>query len=291
LARLTERTMGDHFVSRPEDAGDERPLALDSYRGKIRAAYDDPLFLQAIRRPEELWSHPGGQILADKRNRLGIFRLPLSGGPFKDIVVKEFSSRGVDRLKSLFLPSKAAKAWRGAMALKRRGLETASPVAYFEKRRAGFVERSFFLAERVDEAVEIRDLFRSLSLLELDGLLSPLASYLSLCHQKGVLHRDLSDGNILVKRDEKGNFVFYLLDTNRIRLHRKISRLARVKNLIRLGIPASLQKPFLKKYFGENPLGTSSWVWYRISKSVYTGHVGLKRKLRLRQLARKLGVQ
>jgi serine/threonine protein kinase len=283
--------MDDHFVSRPEDAGDERPLGLGSYRGKVRAAYDDPVFLEAIRRPEELWSHPGARILATKRNRLGIFRLPLSGGPSKDIVVKEFSSRGVNRLKSLFLPSKAAKAWRGAMALEQRGLKTASAVAYFEKRRQGFVEQSFFLAERIDEAVEIRDLFRSLSLLELDGLLSALAGYLSLCHQKSVLHRDLSDGNVLVKRDEKGDFVFYLLDTNRVCLHRKISRPARVKNLIRLGIPAPLQRPFLKKYFGENPLGTASWVWYRISKSVYTGYVGLKKKLRLRQLARKLGVQ
>ncbi len=283
--------MSDHIEAASKEAGDGRPLALGSYKGKILAAYDEPRFLQVIKQPEELWSHPGVEILANKRNRLGVFRFSLSGGQFKDIVVKEFSSRGVNKLKSLILPSKAARAWRGALALKQRGLETASPVAYLEKRKAGFVERSFFLAERIDEAVEIRELFRRLSPPDLDPLLSSLASCLSHCHQRGILHPDLSDGNILVKRDERGNFIFYLLDTNRIRVREKISSFARVKNLIRLGIPSAFQKPFLKNYFGESPLRTSFWRWYKMNKAIYSGYVELKRKLRLRQIARKLGVQ
>jgi hypothetical protein len=94
-----------------------------------------------------------------------------------------------------------------------------------------------------------------------------------------------------VKRDETGNFTFYLLDTNRIRVRKKIGVSSRVKNLIRLGIPPSLQKPFLKKYFGERPLRITSWVWYKMNKAVYSGYVNLKKKLRLRRLARKLGVQ
>jgi serine/threonine protein kinase len=285
------QVMGDHFVTESEQAGDERPLALGTYRGMIQAAYDDPVFLQAIQQPEELWGHPGVEVLADKRNRLGIFRFPLSGGEIKNIVVKEYFSRGINKLKSLFLPSKAARAWRGALALKQRGLETAAPVAYFEKRTAGFVARSFFLAERIDGVEEIRQPFRRLNPLDLAPLLAALARHLWLCHERGILHRDLSDGNILLKRDEAGNFVFYLLDTNRIRLRKKIGGFHRVKNLIRLGIPPSLQKPFLKNYFGQKPLGMSCWVWYRMNKAVYTGYVTLKRTLRLRQLARKLGVQ
>ncbi len=84
---------------------------------------------------------------------------------------------------------------------------------------------------------------------------------------------------------------FYLLDTNRIRLKRKISKLTRVKNLIRLGIPPSAQKPFLEYYLGRKLGRHFLWVWYKIDKSVYAGYVKLKRALRLRQLARKLGVQ
>lgn len=283
--------MNERFKNEPKEAGGERPLALEGYKGMIQASYNDPLLLQALRRADGLWSYPGVEILADKRNRLGVFRFPFSSGQIKDIVVKEYSSRGVTKLKSPFLPSKAARAWCGALALKQRGLETALPVAYFEKRKSGFVCGSFFLSEKIEGAEEIRALFRRFALADLGPLLSSLARHVSLCHDAGILHRDLSDGNILVKKDEEKNFVFYLLDTNRIRLRRKISRLARVKNLIRLGIPPSAQKPFLEHYFGEKPPGLPFWVWYRINKAVYTGSVKLKRMLRLRQLARKLGVQ
>jgi hypothetical protein len=33
------------------------------------------------------------------------------------------------------------------------------------------------------------------------------------------------------------------------------------------------------------------WTWYRMNKAVFTGYVGLKKKLRLRELARKLRIQ
>jgi len=283
--------MNDRFKNEPKEAGGQRPLAFEGYKGMIQASYDDPLLRQALGRADGLWSYPGVEILADKRNRLGVFRFAFSSGQVKDIVVKEYSSRGVIKLKSPFLPSKAARAWRGALALRAKGLGTASPVAYFEKRKSGFVSSSFFLSEKIEDAEEIRTLFRRYTGPDLDSLLSSLARHLSLCHDAGILHRDLSDGNVLVKKDEGKYFVFYLLDTNRIRLKRKISRLARVKNLIRLGIPPTAQKPFLGCYFEGKAPGQLLWVWYKINKAVYTGYVKLKRALRLRQLARKLGVQ
>ncbi len=271
--------------------GRERRIDLGPYGGMIEADYDDPVLLQAISRPEELWEWPGVEILNDKRNRVGILRIPLSSGRSADIVVKEFLSRGANKWKSLFMPSKAAKAWRGALALKERGMDTAAPIAYFERRKRGFVEKCFFLAERVDGAGEIRPLFRSLPPGEMEALLSSLGGYLSLCHERGILHRDLSDGNILVKKDSAGRVRFYLLDTNRVRVRRKIGRLLRVKNLIRLGVPASYQRFFLEEYFRPQPLEKKDWLWYRMNKSIFTGYIALKKKLRLRQLARRLRIQ
>ncbi len=270
---------------------DQRLLSFGEYRGMISASYDDSLFLEAIWDPEEIWGRPGAEILLDKRNRVGVLPLRLSVGQVRDIVVKEFSCRGVNKLKSFILPSKAARAWRGALALKKRGLETAAPVAYLEKRKRGTVEKSFFFAERINGAVEIRELFRNLSPPELSGLLSALAARLSLWHTAGILHRDLSDGNILVKQGPAGEAVFYLLDTNRIRVRRRISGPARAKNLIRLGVPSSLQKAFLKDYLAPGQLGAGFWLWYRMNKTVYTAYVAIKRRLRLRQIARRLGVQ
>jgi serine/threonine protein kinase len=175
--------------------------------------------------------------------------------------------------------------------LEERGLGTASPAAFLEKRKHGLVERSYFFAARIDDAEEIRGLFRSLPGTELEPLLSKLAAFLSRCHDCGILHRDLSDGNVLVKKDDSGRTLFYLLDTNRIRVREKLQGFNRSKNLIRLGVPAAFQKYFLRRYFGEKPLRNAHWFWYKMNKAVFSGYVGLKKKLRLRQIARFLRIQ
>jgi len=264
---------------------------LGPYRGMIASAYDDPAFFRAISPPPEIWSRPGVEVLNDKRNRVGILRLHPAAGAGADIVIKEFSSRGVNGLKSIVLPSKAAKAWRGALALRQRGLATAAPVAYLEKRRHGRAESSFFLAERIADAEEIRHLFRRSSPEDLRTLLISLARHLSVCHDRGILHRDLSDGNVLVRKEPDGTMTFFFLDTNRVRVRKKICGLARAKNLIRLGVPAAYQEVFLREYFHPRQLPKTAWLWYKINKTVFSGYIGLKKKLRLRRIARKLGIQ
>jgi serine/threonine protein kinase len=266
-------------------------LDLGSYRGELSPEYDDPLFIEAISHPEELWTRPGIESLLDRRNRVGSVRILFSSGLFRDIVVKEFSSRGIARLKSLFQDSKAERAWGGALALEERRLGTASPAGYLEKRKRGFVDRSFFFAARVDGAEEIRGLFRSLQAAELGPLLSALAAFLSQCHDRGILHRDLSDGNVLVKKDDSGGILFYLLDTNRIRLRKRLGGFRRSKNLIRLGVPPEFQRHFLRAYFGDQPLPKAYWFWYRINKAVFANTMRLKKRLRLRQIARFLRIQ
>jgi serine/threonine protein kinase len=273
--------------------GKEKTRRLDfgSYRGEVAAEFDDPLFIAAISRPEEIWSRPDAETLLDKRNRVGAVRIPMSSGLSRDIVVKEFPSRGLVRLKSFIQPSKGSRAWQGALALKRRGLETPSPAAYLEKRTHGLAERSFFFASRVHGAEEIRGLLRSLPAVELESLLSGLGRFLSRCHDGGILHRDLSDGNILVKGEDPGGPLFYLLDTNRIRIRRKLGRFRRAKNLIRLGVPSGFQKYFLRACLRDKPPGKALWLWYKLNKSFFAGYVGFKKKLRLRQIARFLRIQ
>ena len=266
-------------------------LAVPSYKGRIQEVYNTTDFIQAISDCQKLLSDPESEILLDSRNRIGAVSLPLSGQKKMDVVIKEFRTRGVDKLKSLFLPSKAFRAWRGGMALAEKGIDTPHPVAYLEKRKMLFLSQSFFLTERINGVQEIRYLFLGLPPKELQEALVSLGQYLSNCHKKGILHRDLSDGNILVKKEESGEFRFYLIDTNRIRIKERIKPLKRIKNLIRLGVPPGLQRYFLDQYSGKGRIKGFHWFWYRFNKKVYANYVELKKKLRLRQLARKLKIQ
>ncbi len=267
-----------------------RSLSLPPFSGRIQADYDDPVLLSSIQDCELLLGKPETELLLESRNRVGALRLPLQNGKNVEVVIKEFRPSGLQKLKYMFLASKALKSWQGASALVERGIETPFPIAYLEKRKRGFLEKSFFLAERIADSREIRYLFRELLEPELSELLVALSRYLSACHKQGFLHRDLSDGNILVKKDEKGEFHFYLIDTNRIRLYSKIGISRGVKNLVRLGVPAPFQYFFLSEYLGGAPPSRFLWLWYRVNKKRYSFYVEFKKKLRLRQLARKLRI-
>lgn len=268
-----------------------RELSLPPFRGRIDPAWDTPLVQNALRAPGLLLQDPGACILLKSRNTVATVSLPLAPGKTAAAVLKEFGLRGVNRLKSLVLASKARKAWRGAAALVERKVNTPPPIAYLESRKRGVVDKSYFLAGFVEGAREIRFLWRELDGQALDRLLRDAAAFLADAHDRGVLHKDLSDGNILVKTDPRGGRVFYLLDTNRVRTRKHVGGPARMKNLIRLGIPPDQQDRFLGYYARGKALPKILRRWYKFQKAWYTGRVNLKKKLRLKQLARKLGIQ
>jgi serine/threonine protein kinase len=267
------------------------PFSIASFKGWIHPYYNHPHLVQSLRDCHSLFEQPGSKILMDKRNRIGVVRLPFQDGQRIEVVIKEFEPHGIDKLKSYFLPSKAFKAWCGAASLVARQIETPCPIAYLEQKKKGFLHQSFFLAEEISGVEEIRSLFRGLPPLELRNLLASLARHLLNCHQKGILHRDLSDGNVLVKKDQHGDYIFYLVDTNRIRERNKIGLLKRVKNLVRLGIPPADQDFFLEQYLVNSLHKKLPKLWYRWNKKAFASYIGLKKKLRLRQLSRILRIQ
>ena len=266
-------------------------LSLPPFRGRIDRAWNTASVLQALRACRRMLDRPGTKVLLQSRNTVALVGLSLEPGREQPVVLKEFGLRGVNKLKSLVLPSKAAKAWRGASALVERGIDTPPPIAYLESRKRGFVDRSYFLAGPIDDAREVRFLFRELQGEALDALLRDLGAFLSGCHDRGIIHQDLSDGNILVKRGNRGQSLFFLLDTNRVRTRKRVGPLARMKNLVRLGVPPDKRAFFLEQYAQGKPLPKTLVRWYNFHKALYAGRVSLKKRLRLKKLAGKLGIQ
>ncbi|MBE0460713.1 MAG: phosphotransferase, partial [Candidatus Aminicenantes bacterium] len=267
------------------------PLVLPPFKGRVHPKYNCPEFLNAISDCQALFNEPSCRILLEGRNRVASVQIPVGENKSAEIVIKEFRVQGINALKSLFLPSKAKKAWRGSMELIERELATPHPAAYLEKRKGRMIDQSFYLSEWVEDVKEIRLLFRQLPHEELKELLAALAAHLFFSHQKGILHRDLSDGNVLAKKSKTGKYVFYLVDTNRIKIKQKISPLSRMKNLIRFGVPPSYQRFFLEQYLRVKPAPKFLWFWYKINKNTYTMYIKTKKMLRLKQIARKLKIQ
>lgn len=258
-----------------------KPLELESFRGRINTDFYQPDFIKKISKFDQLLQETSHQVLFADRNRIRVIPFPLPEGKTVDIAVKEFFPRGLNRLKTIFLASKAWKAWRGGVVLMEKDILTPVPVAYLEKRKFFFIDESCYLTVLVKEVEEIRQLFRRLSPEKLSTLLRALALHLRRCHKEGILHRDLSDGNILVKKDVQDGHIFFLIDTNRIRFKKKLNILQRIKNIVRLGVPREFQKYFLKEYTKTDVVKKWAWFWYRFSKQAYTWRINLKKRLNL----------
>ncbi len=255
------------------------PLKLESFKGRINPEFCQPDFMKKLKRIESILEEDSHRILMNGRNRIRLVSFPCPEGQHEDIVVKEFITKGLNRVKTIFMPSKARKAWWGGVALVEKNLPTPLPVAYLEKCRSPFIEESIYFSVLEKGGEEIRFLFRRLVPEDLESLVRSLAGHLRGCHEKGILHRDLSDGNILVKKNARGEYEFFLVDTNRIRVKKRLGVLKRIKNLTRLGIPDSFQRHFLAEYFFSEKPKKWAWVWYRLSKKAYTWHVGLKKRI------------
>jgi hypothetical protein len=267
-------------------------LSLPRYRGEIADVYAGPETVAALSDIRSLLAGPGAEVLFEGRNTVVAIPLPRGPGRAANVVIKDFHSRGVNQFKTLVRASKAARAWRGARALVDAKFETPFPVAFLERRHRGFVAESYFVAERVRGAREIRELFQTLSSEKLEPVLSALARELAAVHARGILHRDLSDGNILVLED-RGAPRFLFLDTNRVRVLRTVGPMTRARNLVRLGIPPALRHAFLERYAEARgrPLRKSFVFWYNVSKATFTAWARLKKTLRLRKISRTLKIQ
>lgn len=264
---------------RAKDFGN--PLDFPFYKGRINPDFQWPDFLEKLSQFNSLLQGSPHQILLDGRNRISVVPFPMTKGKTIDIVVKEFFARGLNRVKTILLPSKAKKAWWGSLALMMRKIPTPIPVAYLENKNTLFIKESGYLSVLEKDVEEIRYLFLRLCKTELSPLVQALARHLQRCHDKGILHRDLSDGNILVRKEAPDKQTFFLIDTNRIRVKRWIGILRRIKNLSRLGIPPIFQRPFLEEYIGLDRLKKWMWFWYRTCKKTYSCRISIKRRLHL----------
>lgn len=277
------------FCGEKRDRGTE--ISSAGYSGRVHPRFNSASLQDILFQGDNLLDMPGVRILASSRNRIGEIRLPDPEGVLIPYILKEFRPRGIDKLKSALIRSKAEKAWRGSWSLVEAGVDTALPIAYLENRSGLFLDHALFFALSVAEAPELRSLFHSNQEESLESLITQLGAFVRGCHGQGILHRDLSDGNVLVQEEGPLKYHFVLLDTNRIRIKKNVGHIRGIKNLIRLGVPGKYQRMFLTAYLEPHPLSLGPWLWYRSIKSLFSGYMTFKSKLRIRDIVRKLRIQ
>ena len=150
-----------------------------------------------------------------------------------DIIVKRYKvPHLINRIAyTFFRPSKAKRAYEYALKLLELGVNTPAPIAYIEQKSLGLLNHGYFISIYEKDYTDIRPLMTGVQTN--DALLQELAIYIAEFHNKGVLHFDMSPGNILYKEVDH-HFQFSLIDINRMQFLPKISDEKRFKSFKQL---------------------------------------------------------
>ena len=165
-----------------------------------------------------LYQH--GQVIYKRRNELRV--LTYQG---KDYVVKQFAVPNfINRLVYGWLrKSKAQRSFEYARLLLNKGIDSPRPVAWQTERNLLCMGRSYFVSEKSRCPYTYSDLIGLENKDNTKGLKDLEAHYLRLIaqmvarlHDEGMVHQDLSRGNILFGDGDRVE----LIDLNRIRFRK-----------------------------------------------------------------------
>jgi len=235
------------------------------WRGWIAEPFTRPELERFVADPPALFALPEARLIKASRNRLTRVR-PAGGAERFAWVVKEFSNRRpLAFLQNAWRTSKALKGWEKARALLARGLPTPQPRLALERRGPlGLLVTSVLVVDDLGEAVQIRQVFKDLRAafrcgetaflsphgdrIDRAAFLESLAGLVRRMHDAGVLHRDLSGGNILICFAPGGRWTFSLVDINRARITPALAPEERLLDLERVNVAPEDRALFFAAY-------------------------------------------
>lgn len=233
LAGLPDMTV----LNIPAEQRQYLPFNDSNWRGALAVNdgqnLDDTL---AALLPEALETAPVDHLIRDKRNKVWNITTPTNG----TLTIKLNRAVGGKRLSYRFLPSKGKRHWDNAAAMLRAGINTPQPVAYFERHKLSGIEPNYYVTEFLPGAFSSRDVFTSINNGEADFrgmsheyLLETIGNFVCRMHDAGIIHRDLSSGNILLTQ-EGDTATPYLIDIGRAKLKKTLNLRERLIDIMRI---------------------------------------------------------
>jgi hypothetical protein len=257
-----------------------------------RDAAEAAMLLQRIH-PERIGAPPADSTLRHARNAIWTVADPRTEGA-KLVIKQPVKMHLHKKLLDRFKPAKGLRSWNGTCELLRRGIDAAPPVAWFEKRGDTSLTQNYYICEYVPAEFSARELVSAFSrgdatfegVSEVDAY-QQLCRYLLTMHGRGIFFRDLSGGNILLRKQEDGGFAFSLIDTGRIHVFRgalslrqRFADLARICNKLHW----EGREKFLQIYLAA--LGKKLCWWHRLPFLSYDIKVAAKRRIGRKALKR-----
>lgn len=181
------------------------------------------------------------RVLQNERNEIRVINYQN-----EDYVVKAFRVPNlVNRIAyRYFRPSKAKRSYEYSIKIGEQYCPEA--IAYIEEIKSGLLNKSYYISRLFDADFEIRALLFDECFENRKQILEEFAAFTHALHEKDILHRDYSPGNILVKKIAK-NYVFRIVDINRMQF--KVLTLEdRLSNFARLSVDDKTMEIIITQY-------------------------------------------
>ncbi len=166
-----------------------------------------------------------------KRNSIKLFELEGKTINVKSFKVPSFYNKIVYKF---FRKSKARRSYEYANRLLKYGIGTPQPIAFAENFSLIGLNKSYYISEHLESDLTFRELVENPDYPDHENILRQFIRFSYNLHENGIEFLDHSPGNTLIKKDEEGNYQFFLVDLNRMNFYQKIDFEMRMKNLSRL---------------------------------------------------------
>lgn len=149
----------------------------------------------------------------------------------EDLVVKSFKVPNFIRrlFYTFFRDTKAKKSYDNSLTL---GDLTPDPIGYIEFYEYGLLSDSYFIAKKFEYDFTIREALLDENFKDRKQIFESFAAFTFDLHEQGILHKDYSPGNILIRQEPEG-YLFKVVDINRMQF-KTLSLEERMKNFNKL---------------------------------------------------------
>ena len=181
-----------------------------------------------------------------------------------------------------FRDSKAKRSFTYAQKLLSLGILTPYPIAYFEEKSTFSLLKSYFISEHQDYDLTFRELIEDPKYIGNEEILRAFTKFTYELHEKGILFKDHSPGNTLIKIKDDG-YDFYLVDLNRMEF-KKLDFETRICNFAKLTPEKEMIKIMANEYAkligaDESKVFNKMWKLTEAFQKRYFKKMAIKRKV------------
>ena len=117
---------------------------------------------------------------------------------------------------SFFRASKAKKSYEYSLKI---APFTPAPIGYIEFYTSYLLKESYFISEKFDYDFTIREPLLDKDFTNKNEVFKAFARFTLQLHNNNIFHNDYSPGNILIKEQKSGDYIFKIVDINRMKFY------------------------------------------------------------------------